>query len=205
MKRVICFLTTIMAMVFFVAGMARADLTITTFNKITPDTSSTVTGIGTNHVIYAGGGWSSGLSAKWWDPVLGSDGDYSPTTGEKYGFAGGSFTLSEDTSVTMKVTAFSSSSNLSDTEIYLYKNAFDRLNPNNNKVGSWDGQAGGTVALNAGSTYWLIVTTDAPFIPPSGTATVTADITAAPVPIPAAVWLFGSGLIGLALRKRSSK
>jgi hypothetical protein len=191
-------------MVFCVAGIARADLTITTFNKITPDiASSSVTGAGTNHVIYGGGGWSTGLSQKWWDPVLGSDNDYSYTAGDKYGFAGGSFTLSADASVTMKVTAFSYSSNLSDTEIYLYKNAFDRSNPTTNKVGSWDGLAGGTVELNAGSTYWLIVTTDAPFIPSSGAATVTADITTAPVsavPIPAAVWLFGSGLIGLAVR-----
>ena len=209
MKRVISFLTAMTVMVFCAAGIASADSVISTFTKITPDiSSSTVTGVGTNDVTYAGGGWSSGLSPKWWDPVLGSDNDYSPITGDKYGFAGGSFTMSEDASVTMKVTAFSEGA-LSGTEIYLYQGAFDRLNPNTNKIGSWDGLAGVTQTLLKDYTYTFVVTSDDPFIPASGAATVTADITAAPVtpvPIPAAAWLFGSGLLGLVgIRKRSKK
>jgi hypothetical protein len=190
------------------AGQADAAPSITSFNKLTLDlASSTVTGVNSNLVTYTGGGWNSGLSTKWWDPILGTDGNYT-TAGEKYGFVGGSFTLSENALVTMKTTAFSLNNvanPLAATDIYLYDTVFNKANPLTNQIGyTADASVGLTQALQAGKTYWMIITTDASAVPNIGNGIVSAEISAAtPTPIPAAAWLLGSGLVGLAgFRKR---
>jgi hypothetical protein len=135
------------------AGQADAAPSITLFNKITLDlASSTVTGVNSNLVTFTGGGWNSGLSTKWWAPILGTDGNYT-TAGEKYGFVGGSFTLSENAMVTMKTTAFSLNSvatPLAATDIYLYDTLFDKANPLTNKIGyAADASVGLTQALGS--------------------------------------------------------
>jgi hypothetical protein len=177
------------------AGGAAASMAITC------DSVIGCTGTGTDRVSYTGS-WSSGLGATWWDPF-----DNSTSDGDKYGFVSKNFTVSEYGSVTIKVSSFTAAGGTytpSDTTIYLYEQGFDKSDPNTNKKGSWDGATGILWAVETGKTYTLVVTSDNNNIPSgAGLGTVTAEITATAVPVPAAVWLLGSGLFGLAGLRRT--
>ena len=110
----------------------------------------------------------------------------------------------------MRTTAFSLNNvatSVAATDIYLYDTAFNKANPLTNQIAyAADASVGLTQALQAGKTYWMIVTSDASAVPSIGNGIVSAEISAAtPTPIPAAAWLLGSGLLGLAGWRRYRK
>lgn len=198
-------LAIVTALSFTTAGTASATLSHTQLNTPIPvGSGDTWTGDNTNDMTYSGGWNGAGPSARFWNLGLG-DGNR--------GFAGTNFTLSENASVTMKVTAFTGTGTHgpSDTTIYLYEGGFDRTKPTVNRVSvggisSWDGLAGITMNLLTGKNYTFVVSTDNAGT--SSAVVTTSEITAVPAsttPIPAAAWLLGSGLLGLVgIKKKRS-
>ena len=108
-----------------------------------------------------------------------------------------------------------------DGYLILYEGGFDPMDASTGIIASDDdGPAGSTtsqildVALTAGTTYFLVTTAfdDVPtsFGQPTGPFENTIsgpgeiDLVTAPVPVPAAVWLLGSALIGLGAARRKA-
>lgn len=97
----------------------------------------------------------------------------------------------------------------------IYEGSFDPLAPGVGSIGfDDDGPAGSTesqilgLGLTAGTTYIAVISSfsDVPtsFGEPNGAWELDITGPGAVIPVPAAVWLFGSGLIGLlGLRRRS--
>ena len=108
-----------------------------------------------------------------------------------------------------------------DGYLILYEGGFDPMDASSGIIGSDDdGPAGSTtsqildIALTAGTTYFLVTTAfdDIPtsFGQPTGpfenTISGPGEITlvGSPVPVPAAVWLLGSALLGLGAARRKA-
>lgn len=108
-----------------------------------------------------------------------------------------------------------------DGYLILYADGFDPMDAATGIIGSDDDGPGGSntsqildIALTAGTTYFLVTTSfdDAPTSfgqnlgPFENTIAGAGNVTlvGAPIPVPAAVWLLGSALIGLGATRRKA-
>ena len=85
-----------------------------------------------------------------------------------------------------------------DTMIYLYQDSFNASAPYTNLLDYAGGDIGIGAALTAGTDYFLVTTSTAPFTTGSFTAQISV------IPIPASALLLGSGLIPLIRLRRKS-